>query len=227
MKHTLSFLDRTLMNHESMLDPSIICNINGTTNLSRISFSLKLESQTSTERRRIWTLMKNGFKTKPAFVMMGPFSMQSEENRAVARHCSIVIQPRIFAECITLVDTQVTSTEYEGHKGGRIAIGRLEAGVLEKGMEVKVCTSEDSCRYARVSELYVYEKFFRVHAEGVEAGYICAQLHIYNSDWTIADKVTGKALPSTKVEEPTVKMAFSINTSPFVGREGKYVTSRK
>ncbi|KAK2400591.1 elongation factor family protein [Trifolium repens] len=121
----------------------------------------------------------------------------------------------------------VTSTEFEGHKG-RIAIGRLEAGVLEKGMEVKVCTSEDSCRYARVSELYVYEKFFRVPADRVEAGDICAVCGISDVQIgeTIADKVTGKALPSIKVEEPTVKMAFSINTSPFVGREGKYVTSR-
>ncbi|CAJ2673200.1 unnamed protein product [Trifolium pratense] len=121
----------------------------------------------------------------------------------------------------------VTSTEYEGHKG-RIAIGRLEAGVLEKGMEVKVCTSEDSCRYARVSELYVYEKFFRVPADRVEAGDICAVCGISDIQIgeTIADKLTGKALPSIKVEEPTVKMAFAINTSPFVGREGKYVTSR-
>ncbi|GAU17157.1 hypothetical protein TSUD_177870 [Trifolium subterraneum] len=121
----------------------------------------------------------------------------------------------------------VTSTGYEGHKGC-IAIGRLEAGVLEKGMEVKVCTSEDSCRYARVSELYAYEKLFRVPVERVEAGDICAvcgksDIHIGEK---IADKVTGKALPSIKVEEPTVKMVFSINTSPFVVCEGKYVTSR-
>ncbi|CAN1277641.1 Putative elongation factor TypA-like SVR3, chloroplastic [Linum perenne] len=75
-----------------------------------------------------------------------------------------------------------TNLEYDEHKG-RVAIGRVHAGVMRRGMEV------------RIGE-------------------------------TIADKALGKPLPSIKVEEPTVKMAFSINTSPFVGKEGKYVTSR-
>ncbi|KAL6530451.1 putative elongation factor TypA-like svr3, chloroplastic [Orobanche minor] len=120
-----------------------------------------------------------------------------------------------------------TNTEYDEHKG-RIAIGRLHAGVLRKGMDVRVCSSEDEFRFARVSELFVYEKFFRVPAEVVEAGDICAVCGINDIQIgeTIADKVSGKPLPSIKVEEPTVRMAFSINTSPFVGREGKYVTSR-
>lgn len=123
----------------------------------------------------------------------------------------------------------------------------------------KVCTSEDSCRYGKVSELFVYEKFSRVPAASVEAGDICAvcgiddiqvrihqgfivQISFYyffngistcncNKNFifeilffdqigeTIADKVSGKPLPTIKVEEPTVKMSFSINTAPFVGRE--------
>ncbi|MBA0819425.1 hypothetical protein Gohar_025539, partial [Gossypium harknessii] len=95
-------------------------------------------------------------------------------------------------------------------------------------MEVRVCTSEDSCRYARISELFVYEKFSKTPVERVEAGDICAVCGIEDIQIgeTIADKAFGKPLPAIKVEEPTVKMAFSINTSPFVGREGKYVTSR-
>ncbi|WVY98938.1 hypothetical protein V8G54_031089 [Vigna mungo] len=121
----------------------------------------------------------------------------------------------------------VTNIEYDEHKG-RIAIGRVQAGVLQKGMDVRVCTSEDSCRFGRISELYVYDKFSRVPADNVEAGDICAVCGITDIQIgeTIADKVSGKPLPSIKVEEPTVKMSFSINTSPFVGREGKYVTSR-
>ncbi|XP_057434408.1 putative elongation factor TypA-like SVR3, chloroplastic [Lotus japonicus] len=121
----------------------------------------------------------------------------------------------------------VTNIEYDEHKG-RIAIGRLQAGRLAKGLDVKVCTSEDSCRFGRVSELYVYDKFNRVPVESVEAGDICAVCGITDIQIgeTIADKVFGKPLPAIKVEEPTVKMSFSINTSPFVGREGKYVTSR-
>ncbi|CAN6586443.1 unnamed protein product [Malus baccata var. baccata] len=121
----------------------------------------------------------------------------------------------------------VTNIEYDEHKG-RIAIGRLHAGVLKKGMDVKVCTSEDACRVARVSELFVYEKFSRVPAESVEAGDICAVCGINDIQIgeTIACKIAGTPLPAIRVEEPTVKMAFAINTSPFVGREGKYVTSR-
>ncbi|KAJ4882880.1 elongation factor family protein [Raphanus sativus] len=120
-----------------------------------------------------------------------------------------------------------TNIEYDEHKG-RIAIGRLHAGALRKGMDVRVCTSEDSCRFARVSELFVYEKFYRVPTDTVEAGDICAVCGIDDIQIgeTIADKVHGKPLPTIKVEEPTVKMSFSVNTSPFSGREGKYVTSR-
>ncbi|CAL5418085.1 unnamed protein product [Camellia sinensis] len=122
---------------------------------------------------------------------------------------------------------KVTNIEYEEHKG-RIAIGHLHAGVLRIGLDVQVCTTYETCRYVRVSELFVYEKFSRVAAQAVEAGDICAVCGIDDIQIgeTIADKISGKPLPAIKVEEPTVKMAFSINTSPFVGREGKYVTSR-
>ncbi|KAL5981995.1 putative elongation factor TypA-like svr3, chloroplastic [Asimina triloba] len=121
----------------------------------------------------------------------------------------------------------VTSTEYDEHKG-RIAIGRLHAGVLQRGMEVKVCTSDETCRFGRINELFVFENFGRAAVETVEAGDICAVCGIGDImiGETIADKSAGKPLPSIKVEEPTVRMSFSINTSPFVGREGKYVTSR-
>ncbi|XP_028127130.1 putative elongation factor TypA-like SVR3, chloroplastic [Camellia sinensis] len=81
--------------------------------------------------------------------------------------------------------------------------------------------TDETCRYVRVSELFVYEKFSRVAAQAVEAGDICAVCGIDDIQIgeTIADKISEKPLPAIKVEEPTVKMAFSINTSPFVGRE--------
>ncbi|CAH9134962.1 unnamed protein product [Cuscuta epithymum] len=120
-----------------------------------------------------------------------------------------------------------TNIEYDDHKG-RIAIGRVHAGTLHRGMDVRICTSEESFRFGRVSELFVYEKFYRVPAESVEAGDICAVSGIGDIQIgeTIAEKSNGKPLPTITVEEPTVKMAFSVNISPFVGREGKYVTSR-
>ncbi|KAL8041471.1 hypothetical protein ABFX02_10G167200 [Erythranthe guttata] len=120
-----------------------------------------------------------------------------------------------------------TSIEYDEHKG-RIAIGRLHAGALRRGMDVRICSSENECRFGKVSELFVYEKFNRVPVDTVEAGDICAVCGFDDIQIgeTIADRAFGMPLPSIKVEEPTVRMAFSINTSPFVGREGKYVTGR-
>ncbi|CAM0945824.1 unnamed protein product [Alopecurus aequalis] len=121
----------------------------------------------------------------------------------------------------------VTSTEYDEHKG-RIAIGRLHAGELKRGMEVKVCTPDDACRIGKIGELFVYENFGRVPVESVSAGDICAVCGINDImiGETIACKVAGVALPTIKIEEPTVRMSFSINTSQFVGKEGKFVTSR-
>lgn len=122
----------------------------------------------------------------------------------------------------------VTNLDYDEHKG-RIAIGRVHAGTMQRGMEVKVCTPDENCRFGKISEVFVYENFMKVPAETVEAGDICAVCGIDDVliGETLADKVNGSALPGIKVEEPTVRMSFSINTSPFVGREGKHVTSRK
>ncbi|GJV02810.1 retrovirus-related pol polyprotein from transposon TNT 1-94 [Tanacetum coccineum] len=66
-----------------------------------------------------------------------------------------------------------THTEYDEHKG-KIAIGRLHAGVLNRGMDVRICPSDDACRFGKVNKLFVFQKFFRAPAESVEAGDICA-----------------------------------------------------
>ncbi|KAF3782827.1 GTP-binding TypA/BipA-like protein [Nymphaea thermarum] len=93
----------------------------------------------------------------------------------------------------------------------------------------EVCTPDESCRSAKISELFVFQNFSRTAVDYVDAGDICAVCGIDDIliGETIADKSRGKALPTIKIEEPTVKMAFSVNISPFVGREGKHVTSRK
>jgi len=121
----------------------------------------------------------------------------------------------------------ITNLDYDEHKG-RIAIGRVHAGRMKKGMEVKVCTPDGRCRAAKVNELFEYDNFIRVPADMVEAGDICCLSGIDDVliGETLADKVDGTPLPTITVEEPTVKMSFSVNTSPFAGREGKYVTSR-
>ncbi|KAI0529207.1 hypothetical protein KFK09_001754 [Dendrobium nobile] len=84
-----------------------------------------------------------------------------------------------------------------------------------------VCTSDETCRLAKVSELFVYQNFSRVPAENVEAGDICSIRE------TIADKSSGKALPTIKMEELTVKMSFSINISSFVCQEVVQATMNK
>ncbi|XP_024365748.1 putative elongation factor TypA-like SVR3, chloroplastic [Physcomitrium patens] len=121
----------------------------------------------------------------------------------------------------------ITNLDYDEHKG-RIAIGRVHAGRVRKGMEVKVCTPDDRCRNVKVNELFEYDNFARVPADVVEAGDICCLSGIDDVliGETLADKIDGVALPTITVEEPTVRMSFSVNTSPFAGREGKYVTSR-
>lgn len=121
----------------------------------------------------------------------------------------------------------VTNLDYDEHKG-RMAIGRVHAGKISKGTELKICTPDGACRPGKVNELFVFDNFTRVPADSVEAGDICVLCGMSDVliGETLADKDDGTALPTIRVEEPTVKMAFSVNISPFSGREGKYVTSR-
>ena len=120
--------------------------------------------------------------------------------------------------------------DYDEHKG-RIAIGRVTAGTISKGQLVQICTSLEpgKCRQGKIAELFVYDNFARTPVESVSAGDICALTGI--SDISIGETVCAKefpavSLPTIKVEEPTVSMTFRVNTSPFAGKEGKFVTSR-
>lgn len=121
----------------------------------------------------------------------------------------------------------VTNLDYDEHKG-RMGIGRIHAGRIKRGAEVKICTPDGACRPGKVNELFVFDNFIRVPTDSVEAGDICVISGMSDVliGETLADKEDGTALPTIKVEEPTVKMSFSVNTSPFAGREGKFVTSR-
>lgn len=120
----------------------------------------------------------------------------------------------------------VTNLDYDEHKG-RIAIGRVHAGTVTRNQDIKVCTPDGRCRNQRINELFVYQNFTRAAIDSVEAGDICALSGLADVQIgeTIASK-DGEALPTITVEEPTVKMSFSVNISPFAGREGKFVTSR-
>ena len=121
----------------------------------------------------------------------------------------------------------VTNLDYDEHKG-RIAIGRINAGSISKGQNVSIMCPGKETKQAKISELFVYDNFSRVPAEKVQAGDIvavCGVQEVSIGD-TIACNVEGTALPAIKVEDPTVRVSFLVNTSPFAGREGKFVTTR-
>ena len=121
----------------------------------------------------------------------------------------------------------VANLDYDVHKG-RIALGRVQAGVIKKALGVTVCTPETDPRNGKIGELYVYDNFARKNVEVVSAGDICAVSGLPNVaiGETICEQGNPQPLPTIKVEDPTVRMTFMINTSPFAGKEGKYVTSR-
>ena len=112
---------------------------------------------------------------------------------------------------------------------GRIAIGRLKAGSVKKGQTIALMKSGDRITESRLQSLYVFDKLGRMEVDSADAGDVVALVGI--SDVEIGDTVCHReyprALPRLTVDEPTLEMVFTINSSPFAGREGKYVTNRQ
>ena len=111
---------------------------------------------------------------------------------------------------------------------GRIGVGRIERGVANRNRAVTVCALGGVPREAKLSRLYRFEGLKRVEAESVGAGDIVAVAGIpgISIGETVCDPACVEPLPFVHIDEPTVSMDFIVNTSPFAGREGKYVTSR-
>jgi GTP-binding protein len=122
----------------------------------------------------------------------------------------------------------VTTLEYSDYVG-RIAIGRLTSGVLRAGQSIMHITAAGEMEPMKVTKLYTFQNLQRVEQEEVRAGDIVAVAGIpkVSIGDTLADRDDPRPLPPITVEEPTVRMAFCVNNSPFAGREGKYVTSRQ
>ena len=122
---------------------------------------------------------------------------------------------------------QITSLDYSSFKG-RIAIGRVFRGDLEKNKDYMLCKSDGSTKKVRIKELHVFEGMGKVEADKVRSGDICAVTGIddFEIGDTIADLDSPEAMPRIEVDKPTMSMLFTINNSPFYGKEGKYVTSR-
>ena len=121
----------------------------------------------------------------------------------------------------------ISSLDYSSFVG-RIAIGRVFRGSLRENMPVSLVKRDGSVTKSRVKELHSFEGLGRARITDVSAGDICALVGLENFDIgdTVADFETPEALPSIDVDEPTMSMLFTINTSPFFGKEGKFVTSR-
>ena len=122
---------------------------------------------------------------------------------------------------------QITSLDYSSFKG-RIAIGRVFRGDLEKGKDYMLCKADGSTKKVRIKELHVFEGMGKAEADKVRSGDICALTGIEDFEIgdTIADLEAPEALPRIEVDQPTMSMLFTINNSPFFGKEGKFVTSR-
>jgi len=121
----------------------------------------------------------------------------------------------------------VTSLDFSKYIG-RIAIGRLQRGTLRANQPVSLVKKDGTVEKSRIKELFVFDGFQRVKAEEVKAGEICAIYGIegFEIGDTIADFEEPEALPTIAIDEPTMSMVFTINDSPFFGKEGKFVTSR-
>ena len=122
----------------------------------------------------------------------------------------------------------VTSLEYSSYIG-RVAIGRVHRGSIRSGQQVALMKRDGvTVVKARIKEVYVFEGFEKQKSEEVRAGEICALVGLegFEIGDTVSDVDNQQALKSIAIDEPTMSMLFTINNSPFYGKEGKYVTSR-
>ena len=121
----------------------------------------------------------------------------------------------------------ISSLEYSPYVG-RIAVGRVSRGALTAGMQISLCKKDGTVERQKIKDLMVFQGLEKKSAEKVECGDICAVVGIEDFEIgdTVADFENPEPLPPITVDEPTMSMLFTINDSPFFGREGKFVTSR-
>jgi GTP-binding protein len=125
------------------------------------------------------------------------------------------------------VQMQITSLDYSSFLG-RIAVGKVRRGSLKEKQRLSLCKRDGSVEKHQIKEIYIFEGMGKKKVTEVHAGDICAIVGIndFNIGETLADLENPEALPLISIDEPTMNMTFSINNSPFYGKEGKFVTSR-
>lgn len=121
----------------------------------------------------------------------------------------------------------ITSLSYSSYTG-RIAVGRVHRGTLTTGMDVTIAHRDGTMEKTKIKDLQTFEGMGHAHADSVSSGDICAIVGLENFEIgdTICDLANPEPLPPIAVDEPTMSMLFTINDSPFFGREGKFCTSR-
>ena len=121
----------------------------------------------------------------------------------------------------------ITSLDFSSYVG-RIAVGRVHRGTIREGMEIALCKKDGSVKKQKVKELHTFEGMGRRKVSEVSSGDICAIVGL--DDFEIGDTLAAmnnpEPLPRIAIDEPTMSMLFTINDSPFFGKDGKYVTSR-
>ena len=122
---------------------------------------------------------------------------------------------------------QITSLDYNKFVG-RIAVGRIFRGDLEEGKDYMLCKAEGVKKKVRIKELHVFEGMGKIRVKSARSGDICSITGIegFEIGDTLTDVENPKELPRISIDEPTMSMLFTINNSPFFGKEGKFVTSR-
>ena len=167
----------------------------------------------------IFTSAKEGYATEK----------RSESSDSMRPLLELVVQnisgPEVDQESpLQLLITTLDWSEYVG----RIGIGRITSGKLRRGQTVALM-KEDEVLSSKVDTLYVFENLGKIEVEEAAAGEIVALVGIENVEIgdTVCDKEQPNALPRLTIDEPTLEMIFSINNSPFAGRDGKYVTTRQ
>ncbi len=121
----------------------------------------------------------------------------------------------------------ITSLDFSNYVG-RIAIGRVHRGTIREGMDIALCKKDGSIQKQRIKELHTFEGMGRKKVDSVSSGDICALvgLESFEIGDTISTIEDPEPLPRIAIDEPTMSMTFTINDSPFFGKDGKYVTSR-
>ena len=121
----------------------------------------------------------------------------------------------------------ITSLDYSSYTG-RIAVGRVHRGTIKEGMNITLAKRDGSMVKSKIKEVHTFEGLGRKKVESVSSGDICAIIGIegFEIGDTICDFENPEPLPPIAIDEPTMSMLFTINDSPFFGKEGKYVTSR-